>query len=86
MVWFGERTIGLDATVEMLSAADMFVAIGTSGTVYPASQFAMIAKASGATAVEINLEPSGGAFDQVWVGPATEQVPRFVDDVLRQLA
>lgn len=79
VVWFGERTIGLDATMEMLSAADVFVAIGTSGTVYPANQFAMVAKASGAATVEINLEPSGAAFDRSLIGPATEQVPQFVD-------
>ena len=79
VVWFGERTIGLDATMEMLSAADVFLAIGTSGTVYPANQFAMVAKASGAATVEINLEPSGVAFDRSLIGPATEQVPQFVD-------
>ena len=85
VVWFGERTIGLDLVVEKLSTADMFVAIGTSGTVYPANRFAAIAKSVGATTVEINLEPSGGAFDQIRRGPATQQVPEFVDHLLRQL-
>lgn len=85
VVWFGERTIGLDAIAEKLSRADMFVAIGTSGTVYPANQFAAIAKSTGAVTVEINLEPSGGPFDQTWTGRATEQVPEFVDHLLQQI-
>lgn len=82
VVWFGERTIGLETIAEKLAQADLFVAIGTSGTVYPANQFAAIAKAAGATTVEINLKPSELAFDQVWIGPATQQVPDFVDQFL----
>ncbi|BEL41982.1 NAD-dependent deacylase [Mycobacteroides abscessus] len=82
VVWFGERTIGLNAVVEKLSAAELFVAIGTSGTVHPASQFAMIAKAAGATTVEINTEPTGGLFDECWAGPATQRVPELVDRIL----
>lgn len=82
VVWFGERTIGLNAVVEKLSAAELFVAIGTSGTVHPASQFAMIAKAAGATTVEINTEPTGGLFDECWAGPATQCVPELVDRIL----
>ncbi|MFN6548662.1 NAD-dependent deacylase [Mycolicibacterium nivoides] len=83
VVWFGERTIGLETVAEKLAQADLFVAIGTSGTVYPANQFAAIAKAAGATTVEINLKPSELAFDQTWIGPATEQVPALVDALLK---
>lgn len=82
VVWFGERTIGLNAIVEKLSAAELFVAIGTSGSVHPASQFAMIAKAAGATTVEINIEPTGGLFDERWTGFATERVPELVDRIV----
>lgn len=86
VVWFGERTIGLDPIIEMLTRADVFAAIGTSGTVYPANQFAAIAKSCGAVTVEINLEPSGMDFDEGWFGPATEQVPAFVDRILHTAA
>ncbi|WP_240483289.1 MULTISPECIES: NAD-dependent deacylase [unclassified Mycobacteroides] len=86
VVWFGERTIGLDAVVEKLSAAELFVAIGTSGTVHPASQFAMIAKAAGATTVEINTEPTGGLFDECWTGPATQRVPELVNRILENVS
>ncbi len=82
VVWFGEQTIGLGECIEMLSAASMFVAIGTSGSVYPASTFAEIAKAGGAVTVELNAEATGGAFDHVLTGPASVRVPQFVDYLL----
>ena len=37
----------------------MFVAIGTSGTVYPAAGFVELARNAGAETAGINLEPSG---------------------------
>ena len=83
VVWFGERTIGLDLVAEKLSDAGMFIAIGTSGTIYPANQFAAVAKAAGAITVEINVEPTDGPFDQRFIGPATQQVPQFVDRLVQ---
>ncbi|WP_195166027.1 Sir2 family NAD-dependent protein deacetylase [Mycobacteroides abscessus] len=83
VVWFGERTIGLDLVVEKLATATIFVAIGTSGTVYPASRFVEIAKASGATTVEVNTTETGGAgFDCAWTGPAANLVPELVDQIV----
>ena len=60
------------------------MAIGTSGTVYPAAGFVDAARAAGAATVEINLEASerAGAFDQVLLGAATETVPRWVEEAL----
>jgi NAD-dependent deacetylase len=86
VVWFGERTIGLAAIAEKLSRADLFVAIGTSGTVHPASQFAAVAKAAGAATVEINTEPTGGMFDERLVGRAADKVPQFVDQIIASLS
>lgn len=85
VVWFGESVIGLARITDMLSDTDLFVSIGTSGTVRPASRFASIAKGAGAVTVQINVESAGGVFDRSLVGPATEQVPRFVDGVLARL-
>lgn len=82
VVWFGEQTIGLGAVAEMLSTASVFVAIGTSGTVYPASQFAAIAKVAGASTVEINIEPSAVEFDYRVIGAASERVPELVDQLI----
>ena len=83
VVWFGERTIGLAEITEKLSSAGMFVAIGTSGTVYPANQFAAIAKAAGAITVEINIEPTDAPFDRRIVGSAVQCVPPFVERLVQ---
>ena len=68
-----------------LVACDLFVSIGTSGSVYPAAGFVAEARAAGAHTVELNLEPSEGAslFAEAAYGPATEIVPGFVDRLLR---
>ncbi len=85
VVWFGETPHGLPEIAGNLASADLFVAIGTSGTVYPAAGFVAEARSAGAATVEINLEPSqvAGQFDDVILGPATETVPRWVDSLLR---
>ena len=84
VVWFGEMPYAMDDIYALLAQADLFISIGTSGTVYPAAGFVAEAKAAGAFAVELNLEPSEGAslFDETINGPATEVVPAFVDRLL----
>lgn len=84
VVWFGEIPFGLDRIANALDACDLFVAIGTSGTVYPAAGFVQHVVALGrAHTVEINLEPSEGhsAFAEQIYGPASETVPRFIDEL-----
>lgn len=79
IVWFGEMPLHMDRIEAALSRCDLFVSIGTSGTVYPAAGFVQLAKMAGARTVEINLEPSLGAsaFDERIYGPATDKVPAF---------
>ena len=79
VVWFGEMPLYMEAIEHALSQCDLFVAIGTSGNVYPAAGFFQTAKYYGAHTVELNLEPSsnGSWFDEQHYGPATEIVPRF---------
>ena len=48
VVWFGEMPYDLDVIDEALLACDRFVAIGTSGAVYPAAGFVMTAAGAGA--------------------------------------
>jgi hypothetical protein len=74
----------MDRIIAALEAADLFVAIGTSGEVYPAAGFVDIAASAGAETLEINLEPAPvpGRFDRVLTGPATEAVPAWVEAVL----
>ncbi len=81
-VLFGEP-IPVDAehaVKRALRDCDLFVAIGTSGTVTPASSFVRSAEYAGARRVLINLEAFDDArelFDEVHVGEADEIVPRL---------
>ncbi len=63
----------------------MFVAIGTSGAVYPAAGLVGIANRAGIRTCEINLEPSdnAGSFDDARYGPASEAVPDWVAEALQ---
>lgn len=84
VVWFGEMPLGLDAIEAALANSDLFVAIGTSGAVYPAAGYVAEARAFGIPTVELNLAPSdvAGSFDSARYGPATEIVPPFVAELL----
>jgi NAD-dependent deacetylase len=64
--------------------SDLFVAIGTSGAVYPAAGLVDKANRSDICTCEINLTPSDNAhsFDDARYGPASEQVPLWVAEVL----
>jgi NAD-dependent deacetylase len=75
---------GLDRIEAALAEADLFVAIGTSGAVYPAAGYVAEARGLGTRTVELNLEPSDNAraFDDARYGPASEVVPVFVTEVL----
>jgi NAD-dependent deacetylase len=85
IVWFGEMPYHMPEIGNALADADMFIAIGTSGTVYPAAGFCDLARHHGARTVEINLEPSAraGVFDDGFYGAATVQVPQFVQSLSR---
>ena len=84
VVWFGEMPMGLDTIHAALAEADLFVAVGTSGSVYPAAGFVDMARRQGIRRCELNLEPSDNArmFTDGRYGPATETVPQWVDEML----
>ena len=84
VVWFGEMPYRMDEIGEALERCDLFISIGTSGNVYPASGFVAEARANGARTVELNLEPSAGASlaHEAIHGPATEVVPAYVERLL----
>ncbi|HSQ94809.1 MAG TPA: NAD-dependent deacylase [Croceibacterium sp.] len=84
IVWFGEMPYRMDQIFAPLARADLFVSIGTSGAVYPAAGFVQKAKTHRARALELNLERSQGShwFDETRLGPASELVPEWVDEVL----
>ncbi len=84
VVWFGEMPYHMAAIDDALREADLFVSIGTSGAVYPAAGFVRNAHNCGAHTLELNLEESQGSswFQETRLGPATELVPAWVDEVL----
>ncbi len=86
VVWFGEMPLEMERIEDELLRADLFVAIGTSGSVYPAAGYVSLARDAGIATCEINLEPSDNAFlfDERRYGPASEAVPAFVDEILRR--
>src|SRR5262249_60232093 len=74
---------------EIYAAVDrcgLFVAIGTSGEVYPAAGFVLQARRRAhAHTVELNLEPPGNQplFQEHIYGPATQTLPPYVERVLK---
>jgi NAD-dependent deacetylase len=84
VVWFGEMPYHMERIYGELARADLFLSVGTSGNVYPASGFAAEARGLGAHTVELNLEPSEGAtlFHEAHHGPATGVVPMYVERIL----
>ena len=86
VVWFGEMPLQMNRINRALENCDMFVAIGTSGNVYPACGFYQTAKNRKASTVELNLERTGSSFDQHICGPATESVPQFFKSLLRSMS
>jgi len=83
IVWFGEMPLEMERIGEALERCDLFLAIGTSGNVYPAAGFVrMVPRPS--RRIELNLEPSlvAGAFPEHRTGPASVTVPELVRELL----
>lgn len=87
VVWFGEMPRFMEDAASAIAAADLFVAIGTSGSVYPAAGFVSDARALGVAAMELNLEPSENAFlfNDNRYGHATEIVPQWANEILTHI-
>lgn len=79
VVWFGEIPYHMDKIYLALEGAELFVSIGTSGSVYPAAGFVQEARHRGILTMELNLEPSDNAhaFDAADYGLAGDIVPRW---------
>lgn len=86
IVWFGEMPYFLDEIGLKLSECDLFVAIGTSGAVYPAGNFVNLAKLSGSRTLELNLTRTENSeqFDEVREGLASEKVVEWVGELLQE--
>lgn len=82
VVWFGEEPYHLERITELARSAALFVVIGSSGQVYPAAGLGGIARRNSARLLEINLKRTGKPFRVGFYGPATEMVPKWVDELL----
>jgi NAD-dependent deacetylase len=67
-----------------LEKCDLFIAIGTSGTVYPAAGFVEIAKSYGAQTLrfDIALPLDGHQFDQCFHAEASKMIPKWVGGLI----
>lgn len=82
IVLFGEAlpVLADHLATRALRNCDLFIAVGTSGTVSPASRFVRSAAYAGAHTVLVNLEPidgPGGDFKEQCIGKADELLPQL---------
>ena len=84
IVFFGEMPMHLSEVERLLAGCDMFIAIGTSGVVYPAAGFVQLAKESGAKTYLFNLDKSENSdmFDYHFYGKASETFTKFAEQLL----
>ncbi|QUM76562.1 NAD-dependent protein deacylase [Moritella sp. 24] len=84
IVWFNEMPLFMNDIYKALSNADLFIAIGTSGSVYPAADFVNEANRACAHTIEINLDSThiSENFREHRIGQATEEVRELVDELL----
>jgi NAD-dependent deacetylase len=85
IVWFGEMPYRMDEVHAALERCAIFVAIGTSGVVYPAAGFVETARAGGAArTIEVNQESTAvsSAFAERRCGRAADLVPTLVAELL----
>ena len=79
VVWFGEKPRFLGKIYKLLTNSSIFISIGTSGVVYPASEFYIIAKESGAKTIFLNIEDLHIKTDQYFLGEAAVLLPHLVN-------
>ena len=80
VVLFGEMLPEdvVSASEDALRACDYFVAVGTSGVVWPVAGFASEAHYAGARCINVNLEPSESRyFHDELIGPAEQILPEL---------
>lgn len=84
IVLFGEAPRELPKIQTALACCHLFVAVGTSGTVFPAAGFAEEARGRGAATLLLNLEQSqlSENFLAVRLGPASQIVPAWVSEII----
>lgn len=84
IVLFGEAPRYLRQIKAALENCDLFVAVGTSGTVYPAAGFVETSKAHGAETHQFDKDLARGRyrFDVCHVGEAGQALPKWVNQLI----
>jgi len=80
VVLFGEPVdsmLGLKA-LALLGYCDLYISVGTSDLVAPASQMIELAQEAGARTVCVNPDPQGGGYDEYYIGKAEELLPELL--------
>lgn len=85
IVWFGEQLPdgAIDRILTFIEEAGtrlVFLAVGTSGLVYPAAGLVETCREVGGASWLVNLEPPANAtrFDHVVIGPAGRELPKLL--------
>lgn len=83
VVLFGEQIPALPEweSKRVLRDCDLFLAVGTSGTVSPASNFVRAAEYAGARTIYVNpepLAPANPAFHETYLGNAEDILPTIL--------
>ncbi|MEE2758707.1 MAG: NAD-dependent deacylase [Candidatus Thermoplasmatota archaeon] len=80
IVWFHEMPLRMREIDLAVADCDVFIAIGTSGHVYPAAGLLGIAGSCGAHCIGVNLDPPQNVelFDEFHQGKAGEILPELV--------
>ena len=80
IVWFHEMPMQMAEIENALNQCDVFIAIGTSGHVYPAAGFLASAKQQGSYCIGINLDAplNYDLFDEFHQGKAGEILPDLI--------
>jgi NAD-dependent deacetylase len=84
IVLFGEAPRHLSQIEAAMKKCNLFVAIGTSGTVYPAAGFVEIARAQGAETHRFDKDLAEGShrFDLCHVGEAGQTLTKWVNELI----
>ena len=87
IVWFGEMPYFLEEIYQALKKVSVFISIGTSGHVYPASYFIAMAKQNKAKTISVNFErPENNIFiEEFHQGKAGELLPELVKEWIGDL-
>lgn len=83
VTWFGDALdqAVFKAAARAVNDCDLFIAVGTSGVVWPAAGLQEAALEGQACCVEVNPEPTGfsARFDEVLRAPAAAALPGLLD-------